>query len=388
MHYPLNIVAGENIPYLEDAFEDLGNLTILPGRSITSAHLQNAQALLIRSITQVAAGLLQGTPIKFVGSASAGTDHLDIDYLQSQNITFTSASGSNANSVAEYVMAALLFLGNKLDLSLKGKTIGIVGVGNIGKLVKQKAEALHMYPLLHDPPLADSGQIISHSLEETLSCDVVTFHTPLTYEGPYPTYHLLNEHTVNWLKPSTIFINAARGEVVNTSVLLDAIIHQKIGPTVIDVWEHEPAIDWDLFQNVTLGTPHIAGHSLEGKANGTFMIYNALCKHVNREPTWNPAQSLPPPIVPVLELPDHIQTEQGQIHEVLRTLYDIETDHHQMQQLLTSSPEERPTLFDALRRHYPIRREFHQTTLKLPSNTNKIELILKGLGFEHFIKEG
>ena len=175
-----NIVAGESIPYLQEAFGGLGNLTILPGRSITSVDLKNTQILLIRSITQVNETLLANTPVTFVGSASAGADHMDTAFLQSQDITFASASGSNANSVAEYVMAALLLLEEQRDLSLEGKTIGIIGVGNIGRLVKQKAEALGMIPILNDPPLAESGQISHHSLEETLGCDVVTLHTPLT----------------------------------------------------------------------------------------------------------------------------------------------------------------------------------------------------------------
>jgi erythronate-4-phosphate dehydrogenase len=387
MKRPPNIVAGENIPYIKEAFESLGNLTMLPGRSITSADLKDTQILLIRSITQVDETLLQGTPIEFIGSASAGTDHMDTVYLQSQNIEFASASGSNANSVAEYVMAALLLLGKERDMSLEGKTIGIVGVGNIGKLVKQKAEALGMQPVLNDPPLAETEDFEHRSLEETLSCDVITLHTPLTTQGCYPTYHLLNEHTLKCLKPSAIFINAARGEVVDTSALLDAITHHRIGPTIIDVWEHEPDINWDLFQAVTLCTPHIAGHSLDGKANGTFMIYTALCKHLDMEPTWHPVQSLPSPIVPLIGLNTHPQSDQEQIREIITKIYDIEADYHQMQKLLLASPNERPTLFDALRKNYPIRREFHQSTVKRFKNRNGLHQMLEGLGFPNTIQE-
>ncbi len=381
MKNPLNIVAGENIPYLKEAFGDLGTLTILPGRAITSANLQDTQILLIRSITPVDEKLLRGTPVKFVGSASAGTDHMDIAYLQSHTIGFASASGSNANSVAEYVMAALLLLGKQCHFELKGKTIGIVGVGNVGKLVKTKAEALGMRPVLHDPPLAETSKIDHRSLEETLNCDVVTLHTPLTTDGPYPTYHLLNEHTFKWLNPSTIFINAARGEVVDTSVLMHAITHQRIGPTIIDVWEHEPEINWDLFQAVTLGTPHIAGHSLDGKANGTFMIYTALCKHLGVEPTWNPGKSLPPPIVPLIEVDADQQSGQDQIRHMGTKIYDIESDYRRMQELLVASPNERPTLFDSLRKNYPVRREFHRTLVKIPKDRCEFRQVLEEFGF-------
>lgn len=381
MEKRLNIVAGENIPYVEEALEGLGNLTLLPGRSIRSADLQSTNILLIRSITQVNEALLKDTPVEFVGSASAGTDHMDTAYLQSRNIRFAAAGGSNANSVAEYVIAALLLLANQQRFSLEGKTIGIVGVGNIGKLVKAKTEALGMHPILNDPFLAETGQIDHRALEETLGCDVVTLHTPLTSDGPYPTHHLLNEHTFKWLKPSTIFINAARGEVVDTHALLKAITHQRVGPTIIDVWEHEPEINWDLFQAVTLGTPHIAGHSLDGKANGTFMIYAALCKHLGVEPSWNPTQVLPTPIVPLTEITINPSSNQEAIREVVTQCYDIQADYHRMQALLASPPHERPHLFDALRKNYPVRREFHRTTVKLSKRMSQLRQIVAGLGF-------
>lgn len=381
MHKRLNIVAGENIPYLQEAFSRLGDLSILPGRSIKSADLNNTNILLIRSITQVNELLLKNTPVEFVGSASAGTNHMDTEYLRSQNIGFASAAGSNANSVAEYVMAALLWLSKEKGIALEGKTLGIVGVGNIGKLVKQNAEVLGMLPVLHDPPLADLGEIEHSSLKETLGCDVVTLHTPLSTNGAYPTYHLLNEDTFKWVKPTGIFINAARGEVVDTYALLKAMTNKRIGPTIIDVWENEPAINWDLFQGVTLGTSHIAGHSLDGKANGTSMIYTALCKHLQLAPTWNPKQSLPPPTVPSIEVNIQQHSDEEELQKIIAQIYDLETDHQRMKSLLTSPLEERPALFDKLRKHYPVRREFHRTNVKLPSNMKRLRKLTSGLGF-------
>ena len=387
MKKSINMVAGENIPYINEAFASLGNLTFLPGRSIKSSDLHNTNVLLIRSITRVDHTLLEGTPVEFVGSASAGVDHIDEAYLKTRNIGFTSAAGSNANSVAEYVLASLLFLGRQQGCSLKGKTIGIIGVGNIGKLVKHKVEALGMLPVLHDPPLAESGQIEHRSLAETLSCDVVTLHTPLTTDGPYPTYHMLNEQTLKWLNPSAIFINAARGEVVETQALLNAITENRIGPTIIDVWEDEPAINWDLFQAVTIGTPHIAGHSLDGKANGTFMIYTALCKHLGISPTWNPMQVLPAPTVPSLTIDYHEQSDEELIQEMVSTIYDLEADYHRMQQLLQMPQEDRPRRFDELRKHYPVRREFHRTNVTLPKNQERLQRLLSEIGFMEFSEE-
>ena len=186
MKKPINMVAGESIPFAKDAFDTLGNITFLPGRAITSAHLKDTNVLLVRSITKINEALLQGSAVEFVGSASAGVDHIDEAYLQTRNIAYASAPGSNANSVAEYVIASLLILAKQQGISLSGKTIGIVGVGNIGKLVKSKAEALGLSPVLNDPPLAEKGLIEDHSLEETLSCDVVTLHTPVNRQlRPY-----------------------------------------------------------------------------------------------------------------------------------------------------------------------------------------------------------
>lgn len=313
-------------------------------------------------------------------------DHIDTAYLKARNIGFASAAGSNANAVAEYVVVSLLIIAQQQGFSLSGKTIGIVGVGNIGKLVKSKAKALGMQPVLNDPPLADTGLIDHHSLEETLGCDVVTLHTPLTTSGPHPTYHLLNEQTLGRLNPSAIFINAARGEVVDSQALLNAIQQERIGPVVLDVWEDEPHINWDLFEAVTLGTPHIAGHSLDGKANGTFMIYTALCKHLGLTPIWNPLQSLPSAIVPSIEVDRSQKPDEKQIGEIVRRIYDVESDYQRMKELLNAPPAERPTRFDTLRKDYPVRREFHSTSLTLPKDRSGLEQMLAGLGFRKSTK--
>lgn len=384
----IHIIAGESIPYAKEAFETLGTVRFLPGRTISAADLEGAHTLLVRSITRVDEALLHGTSIEFVGSASAGVDHIDAAYLQTRNINCASAPGSNANSVAEYVIASLLILAKQEGFTLSGKTIGIVGVGHIGKLVKKKAEAIGLHPVLHDPPLADLGKITQSSLQETLGCDIVTLHTPLTTDGPHPTFHLLNERSFTHLKPSTIFINAARGEVVDTNALLTAITRKRIGPVVLDVWEHEPHIHWDLFNAVTIGTPHIAGHSLDGKANGTNMIYIALCRHLGVEPIWKPAHSLPTPVVPSLEMDSQPKSDEEHLREMIQKIYDWKADHHRMKELLASPPEERPMLFDSLRKNYPVRREFHRTQVKLPKNMSELKHMLAGLGFGEISESG
>jgi erythronate-4-phosphate dehydrogenase len=388
MKLPVHMVAGENILYAKEAFDGLGTLTFRPDRAIRSADLKDTNVLLIRSVTRVDEALLHGTAVEFVGSASAGTDHLDEAYLRAKHIALATASGSNANSVAEYVMAALLILSGRQGFSLSGKTIGIVGVGNIGKLVKTKAEALGMHPVLNDPPLAKQGMVDHRPLKEALSCDVVTLHTPLTTGGPYPTYHLLNERTFKWLKPAAVFINAARGEVVETHALLEAITRRRIGPTVIDVWEHEPHINWDLFQSVTLGTPHIAGHSLDAKANGTLMVYSALCRYLGIDRRWDPVHSLPLPMVPSLEIDDFRKSDEDIVREAVAALYSLQADHQHMQHLLNHPSEARPAEFDRLRKHYPVRREFHRTRIILPKERKRLREIFSGLGFAEISQDG
>lgn len=377
----LTIVAGESIPYVQEAFEGLGTLRLLPGRTITSAALQDANVLLARSITKINAELLEGTEVEFVGSASAGVDHIDEAYLCCRRIGYASAPGSNANSVAEYVMAAILSVAQRSGRLISGTTIGIIGVGNIGRLVKAKAQALGLHPVLHDPPLAERGEIQQASLAETLACDIVTLHVPLTSTGPYATHHLINEKTLQCLKPTSLFINAARGEVVDGQALKAAIRGGRIGPVVLDVWEREPEIDWELFDLVTLGTPHIAGHSLDGKANGTAMIYQALCRHLGMEPVWQPEHSLPAPVVKSIEIRDQPKPDHEQAQEIVKTLYDIEGDHRAMKDLRLAPPHERPRGFDALRKHYPVRREFYRTRIVLPPTQSGLKPLFAGLGF-------
>ena len=380
MNNPLHIIAGESIPYVKEAFDSLGRLTFLPGRRITTSEVKEANILLIRSITKINKDLLHGSAVEFVGSASAGIDHIDSSYLNTQNIAYASAPGSNANSVAEYVITALLTLATRQGCLLSGKTIGIIGVGHIGKLVKKKAEALGMLPILHDPPLADAGLINRTTLQDALECDIVTLHTPLTTSGPYPTHHLINGQTISYLKPSTIFINAARGGIVDSAPLLQAITHHRIGPVVLDVWEHEPHINWDLFNAVTIGTPHIAGHSLDGKANGTNMIYTALCQYLGVHPTWRPEHSLPPPQIPSISLDGRSDSKEKALHDIVTQIYDLEGDCRRMQDLTDVGEADRPARFDGLRKNYPIRREFHQTRVNLPPWWNALRLPLEGLG--------
>ena len=377
----MKIVADEQIAFTKEALETLGQVRCLAGRSIGPNDLNDASVLLVRSVTKVDGSLLQGSRIQFVGSATAGIDHIDTEYLQRHGIGFASAAGSNANSVAEYVATAILLWAKRKGISVRGKSIGIIGVGNIGSLVKKKTEALGMRVLLNDPPLEQiTGEDCYSSLSEALDCEVVTVHVALTLEGQFKTFHLLNQHNLPRLRSDSLFINTSRGEAVETRGLLKQLARGNAGHTVLDVWEEEPRINWDLFQQVNLGTPHIAGYSLDGKIQGTLMIYKALCKHMNLEPTWNPALTLPPSDLPFIEVQAQSKLTEVILCDLATSVYDPQVDHSRMTQLLRIPIEQRAVEFDRLRKEYPVRREFHGTRVGLPEGTESLKQQIRALG--------
>lgn len=281
----LRIVADANIAYVHDAFGALGDVTTLPSRELTPASVRDADLLLVRSTIRVDAALLTGSRVRFVATATIGIDHLDTAYLDGAGIRWVSAPGSNADSVVQWFAAALARVPD-----VARRQLGIVGVGNVGARIERLFRALDVKPpLLCDPPRARrEGGAAFVALDELLaSCDLVTLHVPLTRSGPDATFQLLDARR---LRPDAILINACRGEVLDTASALAVD-----NPLLLDVFEGEPRPDRRLVARATLATPHIAGHSLDGKANGTKMIYDAACAFVGVAPTWNPRDSLPPP---------------------------------------------------------------------------------------------
>ena len=271
-----------------------GEVEVLGGRDITSQKVADADALLVRSITPVNEQLLSGSRVRFVGTATIGFDHVDLAYLERNGIGFASAPGSNANSAAEYVIAALLEIGRRHNIRLEGKSIGVIGVGNVGSRVARKCEALGMHVLRNDPPLQrQTGDPQYVPLEALYDCDFITIHTPLTREGIDKTFHLADAGFFSSLKPGAVFLNASRGAVVDSPALQQAIRAGRLRAVVLDVWEDEPDIDTGLLEMVDLGTPHIAGYSYDGKVAGMIMIYNALCAHFHLPPTRKIEDFLP-----------------------------------------------------------------------------------------------
>lgn len=376
----MNILVDENIPYGPEAFGTLGTVRKAAGRSITNAMLADVDALIIRSITKVNAALLEGTPVRFVGTCTIGEDHVDKAFLAGQGIGFSSAPGCNANSVAEYVVTALLYLAQKYGFDLNSKRLGIVGVGNVGSKVRRKAEALGMTCVLNDPPLAaKTGDPAYRSLDEIRECDVITFHTPLNKSGDHPSWHLADEAFLASLRPGTVLFNTSRGAVVDNSALEAALRRGHIAAAVLDVWENEPTPNLELLALSDIATPHIAGYSFDGKVNGTRQIYEALCAFLGIDAVWDPRPLLPPPPLPALT----VDSDSPDIlTQTVLQVYDLIGDDARMRGITSASPDEQGACFDRLRKEYPVRREFFNTRIRLTRPDDRLRDTLSGIGFD------
>lgn len=374
----LNIIVDENIVFAKEAFALFGNVTLLSGREINNSILKDADILIVRSITKVDKELVKNTPVKFVGTATIGTDHIDLEYLKKNKIAFADAKGCNAYSVAEYLVVSLLNLSVRFNFTLKEKSIGIVGVGNVGSKVAKFADALGMKVLLNDPPLQRAGNNNSFvSLDEILNADIITLHVPLNLSGIDRTYHLFDKKKLMGLKDGTILINTSRGAVIKNQELLEIIDTKKL-KVVLDVWENEPDINIDLLNKVIIGTPHIAGYSLEGKINGTKMIFDALADYLNLNISFNFTKEAPKNSLLSFEKSETIEKDLDQI---VSKIYPIQRDDKLMRKMLNMSREERIKYFDLLRKDYPIRREFNNYRIELKNFDGKTKNILTNLRF-------
>jgi erythronate-4-phosphate dehydrogenase len=378
----VKIIADENIPFVAECFSSIGDVEVVPGRQITPSAAADADVLLVRSITQVDSNLLAGGGVRFVGTATIGFEHIDTEYLSKNNIGFASAPGSSANSVAEYIVAALLSVGNKHRIKLEAKSIGIVGVGNIGGRVEKKAKALGMKVYLNDPPLQrQTGEPKYLPIEELYDCDFITLHTPLTFEGIDKTFHLADEKFFRSLKTGCVFLNTARGAVTDTSALKAAIKSGKLGAAVLDVWENEPNIDVELLRIVDLSTAHIAGYSLEGKIGGMITIYESACEYFGIESKYRIEDFLPEPEVKQIKVDDKGRSEQEILHETVQQVYTINRDDFNTREIATVPEETRGRFFDDLRKDYPVRREFQNTLVVVKERNSNLAKMLEGIEF-------
>ncbi len=381
----IRIIADENMPKVREAFAALGDIDTLSGRSMTPESVRDVDVLLVRSVTRVNAELLDGSRVRFVGTATIGTDHIDNEYLADQGIRFAYAPGSNADSVADYITAALLETAAEFDIDLHGRTIGVIGVGNVGSRVVKRAEALGMIPLINDPPLArESGGPEGAAylpLENLLAADFITLHVPLTRDGGDATHHLMDEALLSRLKPGAILLNSSRGAVVAGDALSAALTSGRLRAAVLDVWEDEPRISPDLLRHVTLGTPHIAGYAFDGKINGTAMLYESLCEFLGIPASWDREDALPPPEREIIELSTQGKSNQEVLREAARHVYDIRRDDAALREMLALSTEEQTLHFDRLRKEYPIRREFSRYQVRSATCDRGLAEALRGLSF-------
>ena len=338
--WKMKVIVDNKIPYIREVLERLADEVVyLPGKEVTPEIVKDADALITRTRTRCNRELLEGSKVKFIGTATIGFDHIDTAYCQEAGIAWSNCPGCNAGGVEQYVHAALLLLQREKGINLKQTTIGIVGVGHVGSRVQRMAERMGMRILLNDPPRADKGEEGFTDLRTiTEECDIITFHTPLIREGRYKTFHLANEEFFRSLKKNAVIINSSRGEVVETEAVLKALNEGQIADAVIDVWENEPNINLQLLDKVFIGTPHIAGYSADGKINATRMVLQALCKHFNLKADFH------------LELPADPNAPYSD-NEDIRILqqYNPFRDYNEL--------KENPDKFEQLRGDYPLRRE-------------------------------
>ena len=379
----MKIIADANIPFVKECFSSIGQVQVIGGREIKKEVVADADILLVRSITPVFADLLTGSRVRFVATATIGFDHVDVGFLRNNAIGFASAPGSNANSAAEYVVAAILEIAQKHKITLEGKSIGIVGVGNVGSNVCKKCQALGMEVLLNDPPLyrqTDDPKYVQ--LQELYNSDFITFHTPLTFDGIDKTFHLADDNLFVSLKNGCVFINASRGGVIDSKALAASMQEGNLKAVALDVWENEPVIDTDLLSKVDIGTPHIAGYSYDGKIAGLIMIYNSICEYFGIEPEHKASDFLPEPQVKTIEIPENAEDEQEIILNTVRKVYDINRDDTNLRKIADEPAQNRGKFFDNLRKTYPIRREFQNTRVIVKDLDTSLANKLRGIGFE------
>ncbi|WP_313508609.1 4-phosphoerythronate dehydrogenase PdxB [Kosakonia sacchari] len=370
----MKILVDENMPYARDLFSRLGEVKAVPGRPIPVAELADADALMVRSVTKVNGGLLQGTGIKFVGTATAGTDHVDEAFLQQAGIAFSAAPGCNAIAVVEYVFSSLLMLAERDGFALQDRTVGIVGVGNVGGRLQARLEAFGVRTLLCDPPRADRGDDgVFRSLDELVrEADVLTFHTPLFKDGPYKTLHLADDALLSRLKPGTILINACRGPVVDNAALLQHLQAGQALSVVLDVWEPEPDLNVDLLNLVDIGTAHIAGYTLEGKARGTTQVFEAFSDFLGKRQQVALDTLLPAPEFGRITL--HGPLDQSTLKRLVHLVYDVRRDDALLRKVAGTPGE-----FDKLRKNYLERREW--SSLYVQCDDASAAALLQKLGF-------
>ncbi|MBW7908772.1 MAG: 4-phosphoerythronate dehydrogenase [Kiritimatiellae bacterium] len=376
------IVCATSVLLGREAFASLGKLDWIPEKDIGPEVVRNADLLIARSKVKVNQALLHNSHVSFVATATAGFDHFDTAYLNKHGIAWTSSPGCNANSVAEWVIAALLHLAMQHGVDLQGRTLGIVGVGNVGSRVAALAPALGLRVLLNDPPRERAEPNLDWKSLDTIlkESDIVTLHVPLTDGGPCPTRAMVDCRFLANLKPGAIFINASRGEVVDEESLLLSLERHYIGPAALDVFAHEPDVSPQTAARAAIATPHIAGYSYEGRLRGTEMCYQAACRFLEAEPQWTPPP-LPPDPARVISYTAPRSSPIEALAHIVGAAYSIADDDRALRTGLTPDESARRRHFQQLRAHYPDRHEFPAFTVRLGGESADLARRLSRLGF-------
>jgi erythronate-4-phosphate dehydrogenase len=372
----INIVADEAIPYVWESFSSIGDVVKLPGGNIDRRAIKDADGLVIRSITKVSPALLENSKVQFVGTATIGTDHIDLNYLEENKIKFASAPGCSAITVAEFVLNCLYRLSVVKNLILPESVLGIVGAGNIGLALKERAEQLGIQCLLNDPPLQDlhpdMGMVALDELVER--SDIISLHVPFIRDGKFPTFHLIDQSILKLARPRSIWINTSRGGVIDESALLE--YQQQIGGLILDVWENEPGINREVLKIADIATPHIAGYSIEGKIRATQMVYEAACRYFDVPVVWQTKNAL--------EGIEGIKIQLGDIKNPVRdaiyNTYDVRIDDDALRSGFKA--EDPAKHFSFLRNTYNYRREFSACEIINSSEIPEIpRIMMSKLGF-------
>ena len=375
----MKIYADENMPFVEEFFAHLPNAQVsrFSGRDCQPSTIADADVLLVRSVTKVNESLLsEVNNLQFVGTATIGTDHVDQTYLAARKIPFASSPGCNARSVGQYVLSAIKVLEQRYGFSLQDKVVGIVGAGNTGSALASLLTGLGVKHMLCDPPLAltQDSRHFEHYDKLLTECDIISFHVPLIKDGEHPTYHLFGEQQLTQIKPEAILINACRGEVMDNKALLEAKQQGCKNPLILDVWENEPNPLQGLIPYADIATAHIAGYSLEGKARGTFMLYQALCEQLNIKVDFTLEDILPRASIHQVNIDNDAQiVDFYTINRLIHLVYDVRRDDSLFRQHVAGHG------FDWLRKNHPLRREF--SSLLLDTKKTNTAAILEALNF-------
>ncbi|MFO7935282.1 MAG: 4-phosphoerythronate dehydrogenase [Bacteroidales bacterium] len=371
----IRIVADDKIPFLRGALDEVAEVSYMPGNRITSSELKHADCLITRTRTRCDRTLLEGTKIRLIASATIGFDHIDTDYCRSAGIKWANAPGCNASSVQQYLVSALLYLARHMDFQLEDLTLGVIGVGNVGSLVRYAAEVMGLRVLLNDPPLqrAEKSKRFTDLDQLLEEANIITLHVPLNRGGKDNTYRMVDRAFLDRIRKGAILINTSRGEVIHEEDLLEGIRRERVSGVVLDVFDHEPDIDRNLLDSITLGTPHIAGYSLDGKAGGTTMAVRAV-SHFFRlgKDRWSPS-GIPPPEQPVIHADATDQSFEQLLWEVYRQSYDVTGDDRRLRR--------DPKSFEQLRGEYPPRREPPAYSVRFFAGYRELSGTLERLGF-------